>query len=263
MKRLPAAVLTRNMWNYGLIGWTNDYVGNIPVGLSYLPSGQPWLKQSDITTVRTWIHSYWPSHYLRHTSSSNVGRMDAFNDLADAVHFNLKYQVSGGGWIYHPDTGTWGPSIERGSEYIMYSKVWQERTGAAYDYYNVIAAGRAIPDPAEHNWWIYVSREETYTDADRVGSYLFYMGHENEWWNHGAACYNRQNFINPETGEYETTEETTPPTVDPNADRIPTIVTAEDGSRTYLNSITGSQEVIPAPASEPRSIYIARVITYS
>lgn len=248
----PGLVLTRDMWNYSIINNLNSTTpGVYGDGLPLLPSTQTWIRQADISAARSFISGHWPHHYFRYTSNP-VGKMTAFNDLYDAANANR----------------LWNLPTEFGSEYIVYCRKWRERTGAVFDHFNMIAAGRAVEPPIAPEWWIAVYPVHTFTmmyhwidgnawflaDADTFSydiPWLYEAMHNYSW-------YDRTFYIPMGGSEPEEIED-----VDYVDDRIPTIVTASDGSRSFISPATGGQCVLPAAASEPRTYFIVRVMGFT
>ena len=253
----PGIVLTRDLWN-GRINLYNAYTV-LGAGLPLLPSNQTWLRQADITTMRNHIASVWPHHYFRHTVNP-IGRMTAFNDLYDAGEANVLYNLP-----YRPPP--FGGPAETGTEYIVYSKKWREAPLGTFDYFNMIAAGRAVPAPSAPQWWIFIYAVHTFTmmyhwEAQNVwfladaGSYSYDL----PWLYdamHNYSMYDRS-FYPPAPGQEGEEHEDTY-FVD---GRIPTIATAEDGTRRFVSPNTGGQYVLPPMASEPRTYFVLRITTW-
>lgn len=240
----PGILVKRNWWN-GLITGINNLT---PDDLPLLPADQTWLRQADVAAIRAHIAAYWPSQFFRHTANP-VAKMTVYNDFFDAGDYNQ----------------LWNLPEEYGTRYIVYSQKWRERTGDVFDHFDVVAAGRAIVPPPTPLWWISAWSDHTFTIMDSVqGMYFITQGSaygDGDYWHDAllsTSWYSRQTVEDAENpGSYLEVEDTE--WVD---GRIPTIVTSEDGSRRFISPRTGQEYVLPPTASEPRTVFVLRVIAY-
>lgn len=229
---MPNAVLRRTTWNNLLASYGSFSGGSpfTPVGTNHI------LTQADEQTIRTWVLAEKPNHYFR-TVLSPVWKMSVFNDLYDS-------RVT-------EHTEFLGNDLH---QYILFSKVWQERTGPVYDTYDFVSAMQAIPNPPTGAFTFALDNLQRYTDVDKMAlndPTLHAPQSGEEWFT--TRCYVREKL----TVGGSITETITQQTLN---SRIPTIVTAGDGSRTYTTSLLGNVKTIPTKASEPRSIYVALLL---